>query len=906
MIPSNSTEDPNGSPSTTRIIVFIGPSFPPDRVAEFLPSAEIRRPIQRDDLESIDPPAIVAIIDGVFDSELAVSPREIRTAIARGVKIMGASSMGALRAAEIPEMLGVGRIYEMYRDGTLERDDEVAVLLDADTSRCLTEPLVNVRFAVQTLTRSGSLDGEQGQAIVDAAARLHFHDRVYRNILREAGFVAGTEMDVLVAALRSINLKQDDAQTLLETLPRLATLPHWQKVTTTTTERRHEYVDHFTSAHIRDAGLAEDAVLVWEYGESIPFKELVGFLAATGRLERHLRETLLHFAMEGDIRAPLEPGADVPTVQELFDDVMAEWGWGAGEEVHVTLNDVGVGSSELQRCLWTERRRRGACIRAVRSMDDHFLRALRAELTHRDLVLKRETMRLGALRGLAARAPTDPGTDDEMDDAWRAILCERPEMTCEGLLAESGIGADATRPVLEMILRARRVGVPLLETMDRSAGPGRPPAAGAGFPEVVRRGSATGRSMEDGEAVEIARRIANVIGITRIAQVGELERFGLHVTSVYRPSTWSSSIGSGKSESPEGAVVGGVMEEVEKYCQEHFRPDAVVTASLEKARAGGKASVIDPREFALPYDSNYTDGDAVAWSWAKDIVTGEDILVPRAVLAWDRGANDVLFSPRAGRKIFSSNGLASGMTFPEALLHALCERIERHANKLSEQDISNPGQLPESRWPSMEFIDLASCPASTQRIVEGIHKADYQVRVLDTTCEVKVPTFAVRMVRPRRPHGLDAEYCVGSCTHPNPEVAINRALLEAVQTRIGRVSGGREDMGLRARSLGRHERPRPISRGDAYWIRPYVPKKPFAQISGHGTMSVTEDLAFVVERVTAAGFDSVLWADLTRPEAAEAKVVRVLVPGMEDTNPFHTGLRGRARIVGDLLHNHAW
>ncbi|RYD65608.1 MAG: hypothetical protein EOP83_07015, partial [Verrucomicrobiaceae bacterium] len=119
--------DPNGI-AAARTFVFVGPSLSPALARELLPLAEIRGPIRRGDLDAIDAPAVVAIIDGIFDSSHAVSPREIRTAVSRGIKVLGASSMGALRAAEIPQMLGVGRVYGMYRDGVIDRDDEVAVL----------------------------------------------------------------------------------------------------------------------------------------------------------------------------------------------------------------------------------------------------------------------------------------------------------------------------------------------------------------------------------------------------------------------------------------------------------------------------------------------------------------------------------------------------------------------------------------------------------------------------------------------------------------------------------------------------------------------------------------------------------------------------------------------------------
>ena len=146
-----------------RPIIFVGPSIPLDLAKRTLPHADYRPPIKRGDLADIPSGAIVGIIDGVFAQALAISPGEIREAVDGGVAIYGAASMGALRAAEVRKVIGVGRIFEMYSTGTIERDDEVALLFDPDTHNPLTEPLVNVRYAVERLVRSATLSRRRGQ-----------------------------------------------------------------------------------------------------------------------------------------------------------------------------------------------------------------------------------------------------------------------------------------------------------------------------------------------------------------------------------------------------------------------------------------------------------------------------------------------------------------------------------------------------------------------------------------------------------------------------------------------------------------------------------------------------------------------------------------------------------------------
>ena len=88
-------------------------------------------------------PRQVVLIDGTFFQTLSVFHKELVFALLQGVVCIGAASMGALRAAEMHRygMIGIGRIYERYRDG--EEDDAlVAGTFDPATYRPLVEPPV--------------------------------------------------------------------------------------------------------------------------------------------------------------------------------------------------------------------------------------------------------------------------------------------------------------------------------------------------------------------------------------------------------------------------------------------------------------------------------------------------------------------------------------------------------------------------------------------------------------------------------------------------------------------------------------------------------------------------------------------------------------------------------------------
>jgi len=142
------------------IVVFLGPSLAVDEARTTLPARYLGPARCGDVLRArrLSPRAI-AIVDGVFARSAAIWHKEILLALEDGISVFGASSMGALRAAELVPfgMVGIGRIFEAYRDGLYTDDDEVALLHGpADSAyRGLSEAMVNIRSTVAHAVCSG-------------------------------------------------------------------------------------------------------------------------------------------------------------------------------------------------------------------------------------------------------------------------------------------------------------------------------------------------------------------------------------------------------------------------------------------------------------------------------------------------------------------------------------------------------------------------------------------------------------------------------------------------------------------------------------------------------------------------------------------------------------------------------
>ncbi|WOH53279.1 TfuA-like protein [Bradyrhizobium sp. sBnM-33] len=203
-------------------VVFTGLSLSQEEARTLL-AAEVRPPVKRGDLDQLSDGTVAAIIDGELGGDSAVPIDEIRRALRRGVKIIGAASVGALRAYEAREdgMVGLGWVYRAYCTGRIWGIDEIAVIYDPDSYRSLTIPLVNVRFCLERLTaRRGISAGEADHAMA-SLKQLSIGKRDRRNIvLHLAGLLGRERVRKMLKLVRPAedDVKKSDAYELLRTL----------------------------------------------------------------------------------------------------------------------------------------------------------------------------------------------------------------------------------------------------------------------------------------------------------------------------------------------------------------------------------------------------------------------------------------------------------------------------------------------------------------------------------------------------------------------------------------------------------------------------------------------------------------------------------------------------------------
>ncbi|MGC3940126.1 TfuA-like protein [Roseobacter sp. EG26] len=174
------------------MIVFAGPSIV--GVADQIETEiDLRPPVQQGDvfLACLENPAAIGIIDGFFEGVPSVWHKEILWALSQGVAVLGAASMGALRAAELDVfgMQGVGNIYQAFRDGVLEDDDEVALLHGpAEVGYpALNLAMVNARATLEAAATAGVITMTQAQYATDLAKSQFYKVRTWESVFEAVG-----------------------------------------------------------------------------------------------------------------------------------------------------------------------------------------------------------------------------------------------------------------------------------------------------------------------------------------------------------------------------------------------------------------------------------------------------------------------------------------------------------------------------------------------------------------------------------------------------------------------------------------------------------------------------------------------------------------------------------------------
>jgi YcaO-like protein with predicted kinase domain len=406
-----------------------------------------------------------------------------------------------------------------------------------------------------------------------------------------------------------------------------------------------------------------------------------------------------------------------------------------------------------------------------------------------------------------------------------------------------------------------------------------------------------GNRAVDGEAF-LARieQIAPLVGITRVADISRLSPTPFPVYQSCRPRLYLSadygqnSGSQGKGAAATQARISCLMEAIECYCMEPRVPELVRASWSYLSR---HRLTVRPERFIQRATPPLHADEPLMWTPAYSVRLQREIYVPAEAVYFP--FIPAYYDTRAGF-ISGSNGLASGATYLEAVIHAMYELIERY------------------------YVSRMEAGTLT---VEALHEYEVKDAGLQTAldparsdCSIQLYAFflpglrSLPMIRACLISG-DTFYSGWGCS-ATVDISISRAVSEALQCRATHISGSREDMKAHTfgassaeaedEVFGRCEQPeeRTLHLADLH-----------KRVHDRRFTCLEEEFRFVLSWLSELGHDNVLIANLTR-HGVDVPVVKVLVPDLDvprefkgapradhaEQAPFHRQYRIGRRLLG--------
>ncbi len=264
------------------------------------------------------------------------------------------------------------------------------------------------------------------------------------------------------------------------------------------------------------------------------------------------------------------------------------------------------------------------------------------------------------------------------------------------------------------------------------------------------------RERSSEETLKIILPYAKKAGITRLADLTHLDQASIPVYTAIRPMSKSLTTSQGKSENPIDAIVGAYMESLEVYFAENVLPE------IQDKAFSGEPLFIDPNK--LPSNVTYSDEYRHNWCKGQSFIDEQSYYIPMQFLSLDTTNREVLI------QAVDTTGVASGNSYNEALVHSLLECIER---KFCIRDAKALGV-------DGDFALLTELQKE-HRVKLSYHANSYDVCVISCVIQSK--------------YDYDSQMTFsGYGAHMNKEIALARALTEAMQSKVTTVAGSRDDL----------------------------------------------------------------------------------------------------------------
>jgi len=349
---------------------------------------------------------------------------------------------------------------------------------------------------------------------------------------------------------------------------------------------------------------------------------------------------------------------------------------------------------------------------------------------------------------------------------------------------------------------------------------------------------------------------------------------------VCRPNSRALAVSQGKGLGINDAKASGLMESVESYHAEHILLPMKL-GTYEELKYTYKTADVD----ILPHiiRSRFHYNLRLLWIEGYDLLQNERVWQPYEMVHIDC---TVPFPTGWGCFPVISNGLASGNNLLEAVIHGICEVVERDSTTLWHMLDE------ETQERSRIDLDTISDPDCSE-LLSKYQRAKVKVAVWETTTDLDIPSFFCMISESTDDTGRLLYSTTGMGCHPTRQIALIRALTEAAQSRLTLIAGSRDDA---VRSWYVRSRDREVVQRYRSRMEVKGSMRKFHNVPTWNSQTLNEDVIWMLDRLRSGGIKQVIVTDLTKPEF-RIPVARIVIPGLEgsDHHPgYSPGARARA------------
>lgn len=279
------------------------------------------------------------------------------------------------------------------------------------------------------------------------------------------------------------------------------------------------------------------------------------------------------------------------------------------------------------------------------------------------------------------------------------------------------------------------------------------------------------------ETWEVVRRILarkREFGISRLGSVTRLDRIGIPVVQVIRPTSRSVAVNQGKGLTYAHAAISGLMESLEGWASERISADRIWQSDI--------AAMNQHDIWTHLLHEGKHSSETLSWIEGWDMMSGNPLPVPLALVDTDY----IIPSPHPHWLERNTTGLAAGTSLQQAMAHACFEILERHSRCIA---MKTP-----------HFFDRFQVDTDAVRtgvagdVVGRLLAAGFAVGVWTIPSDHGLPVYWCHIMEGPRHTPLAPFPAAGFGCDIDHDRALAKALLEACQSRLGAISAAREDV----------------------------------------------------------------------------------------------------------------